>query len=101
MRAWGLTWLAGTCSNSVRVRPRRRGRASRAKAQTPPRYRRHDQERGEGVTRDGDATHVAALHGLGLLVHQQGDNAAAAELLGRCVALDPFSADYQFEYGVV
>ncbi|HSU67637.1 MAG TPA: tetratricopeptide repeat protein, partial [Tepidisphaeraceae bacterium] len=42
----------------------------------------------------------AALHGLGIYVQQSGNNAAAADLLGRAAKLDPNSADLQDHLGV-
>ena len=41
-----------------------------------------------------------ALHRLGVIRHQQGDQEAAIELIGRAIALDPQNALYRNDYGL-
>ncbi len=43
--------------------------------------------------------HPDALHLLGVVAHQKGDQACAAELIGRAVALRPGAADYHANLG--
>ena len=58
-----------------------------------------DAERGYRATLDGNPTHVDALHLLGVLRHQQGQHAEAAELVRRAVNLRPEDAALQLNLG--
>ena len=50
---------------------------------------------------DADPVHPDALHLLGVLAHQQGDNVGAAELIGRAIAGNPRFADFHSNLGNV
>ena len=58
-----------------------------------------DAERGYRATLDGNPAHVDALHLLGVLRHQQGQHAEAAELVRRAVNLRPEDAALQLNLG--
>lgn len=58
-----------------------------------------DAERGYRATLDGNPVHVDALHLLGVLRHQQGQHAEAAELVRRAVNLRPEDAALQLNLG--
>ncbi|HTR07895.1 MAG TPA: tetratricopeptide repeat protein [Paraburkholderia sp.] len=58
-----------------------------------------DAERGYRATLDADPVHVDALHLLGVLRHQQGQHAEAADLVRRAVALRPDDAALQLNLG--
>ncbi|QGZ62018.1 tetratricopeptide repeat protein [Paraburkholderia acidisoli] len=58
-----------------------------------------DAERGYRATLDVDPVHVDALHLLGVLRHQQGQHAEAADLVRRAVALRPDDAALQLNLG--
>jgi len=45
--------------------------------------------------------HAPALHFLGVLRHQQGDSAAAVELIGQAVAVDGSIPDFHYNLGVI
>ena len=45
--------------------------------------------------------HAPALHFLGVLRHQQGDSAAAVELIGRAIAADGSIPDFHYNLGVI
>jgi len=61
--------------------------------------RLEDAERGYRATLDGNPVHVDALHLLGVLRHQQGQHAEAAELVRRAVDLRPQDAALQLNLG--
>ncbi|WP_094779777.1 tetratricopeptide repeat protein [Paraburkholderia ribeironis] len=61
--------------------------------------RLEDAERGYRATLDSNPTHVDALHLLGVLRHQQGQHAEAAELVRRAVNLRPEDAALQLNLG--
>ncbi|WP_042299949.1 tetratricopeptide repeat protein [Paraburkholderia kururiensis] len=58
-----------------------------------------DAERGYRATLDANPVHVDALHLLGVLRHQQGQHAEAADLVGRAVDLRPEDAALQLNLG--
>ena len=58
-----------------------------------------DAERDYRATLDGNPVHVDALHLLGVLRHQQGQHAEAAELVRRAVKLRPEDAALQLNLG--
>ncbi|HZZ09840.1 MAG TPA: tetratricopeptide repeat protein [Paraburkholderia sp.] len=58
-----------------------------------------DAERGYRATLDTNPAHVDALHLLGVLRHQQGQHAEAAELVRRAVNLRPEDAGLQLNLG--
>ncbi|MFM0594072.1 MULTISPECIES: tetratricopeptide repeat protein [Paraburkholderia] len=58
-----------------------------------------DAERDYRATLQGNPTHVDALHLLGVLRHQQGQHAEAAELVRRAVKLRPEDAALQLNLG--
>ncbi|SDE00586.1 tetratricopeptide repeat protein [Paraburkholderia lycopersici] len=58
-----------------------------------------DAERGYRATLAADPVHVDALHLLGVLRHQQGQHAEAADLVRRAVALRPDDAALQLNLG--
>ncbi|WP_345811278.1 tetratricopeptide repeat protein [Paraburkholderia sp. PREW-6R] len=58
-----------------------------------------DAERGYRATLDGNPVHVDALHLLGVLRHQQGQHAEAADLVRRAVKLRPEDAALQLNLG--
>jgi tetratricopeptide (TPR) repeat protein len=58
-----------------------------------------DAERGYRATLDSNPAHVDALHLLGVLRHQQGQHAEAAELVRRAVNLRPEDAALQLNLG--
>lgn len=58
-----------------------------------------DAERDYRATLEGNPTHVDALHLLGVLRHQQGQHAEAAELVRRAVKLRPEDAALQLNLG--
>jgi tetratricopeptide (TPR) repeat protein len=58
-----------------------------------------DAERGYRATLAADPVHVDALHLLGVLRHQQGQHAEAADLVRRAVALRPEDAALQLNLG--
>jgi tetratricopeptide (TPR) repeat protein len=58
-----------------------------------------DAERGYRATLDHDPAHVDALHLLGVLRHQLGQHAEAADLVGRAVHLRPQDAALQLNLG--
>lgn len=58
-----------------------------------------DAERGYRETLDADPVHVDALHLLGVLRHQQGQHAEAADLVRRAVNLRPDDAALQLNLG--
>jgi len=49
---------------------------------------------------DLQPNHSDALHLLGVLEHQRGDNAAAMDLLGRAIALNPRDAVFRSNFGI-
>lgn len=58
-----------------------------------------DAERDYRAALDADPAHADAWHLLGVLRHQQGDHAAAAELVGRAVQLRPEDPGLQLNLG--
>lgn len=58
-----------------------------------------DAERDYCATLDADPAHTDALHLLGVLRHQQGRHAEAADLVGRAVQLRPNDAGLQLNLG--
>lgn len=58
-----------------------------------------DAERGYRATLDIDPAHVDALHLLGVLRHQRGQHAEAADLVGRAARLRPQDAALQLNLG--
>ncbi|MFX1761422.1 tetratricopeptide repeat protein [Paraburkholderia sp. A1RI-2L] len=58
-----------------------------------------DAERGYRATLAADPVHVDALHMLGVLRHQQGQHAEAADLVRRAVSLRPDDAALQLNLG--
>ena len=58
-----------------------------------------DAERGYRATLEGNPAHVDALHLLGVLRHQQGQHAEAADLVRRAVRLRPEDAALQLNLG--
>ncbi|CAH2787477.1 MAG: TPR repeat [uncultured Paraburkholderia sp.] len=58
-----------------------------------------DAERGYRTTLEGNPVHVDALHLLGVLRHQQGQHAEAADLVRRAVNLRPEDAALQLNLG--
>ncbi|MDE1183564.1 tetratricopeptide repeat protein [Paraburkholderia sp.] len=58
-----------------------------------------DAERGYRAALDVDPAHVDALHLLGVLRHQQGQHAEAADLVGRAAHLRPEDAALQLNLG--
>ncbi len=49
---------------------------------------------------DQHPDHAGALHLVGVLAHQQGQDGRAADLIARAIALNPHQATYHSNYGV-
>ncbi len=67
-------------------------------------HRAGDLDAAEKIYRDvlkGDEKNADALHLLGLVLHQRGKNADAAELIERAIAIRPKQAEYAYNLGKV